>query len=244
MIKAGHKALIVFFFISLHALCLNPPPSRSHGSGIRIFFGPAYGFYSINKNHATSATPKMSSIIGFRKEVRFDREFRAFFLFGVDYFFHGLNFKSYYFKPDSLQLYDKTFPYDYSLFMHEINVPLQVKYSFTRENNSLYSPYIMAGYHLRYLLPGKLNISQNGNKVISEDADLTFKNPFLYNKINSFVSLTIGWQKNSINHSGSSFFIETNFRYGFSPFYFVKSYAPSSLYTSSMHLALLIGIKF
>lgn len=186
----------------------------------------------------------MSALMGFRKEVRCDREFKSYFLFGVDYFFHGVNFNSYYFKPDSLHLYDKSYAYQYSLFIHEVDLPLQMKYSFTRENNSLFSPYVMVGYHLRYLLPSWMNITQNGTKVKSDDLELRFRNPLFYNKINSFVSLSVGWQKNSINRSRGSFFVEANFRYGFSQYYFEKDYAASSLFINSTHLSLLLGLKF
>jgi hypothetical protein len=243
MTKLKNIILATLLLCSVAGSCLSTPPGRSQRPGNRLFFGPAYGFYNINKNHARDATPKMSALAGFRKEIAIDREYRTFFLFGADYFFHGLNYKSYYFKPDSLQLYNKTFSYNYSLFIHEVNLPLQVKYSFTRENNSMFSPYVMVGYHLRYLLPGILNVSQNGTRVESGKADLIFKNPFLDKHMNSFVSVTAGWQKNSFNSSRSSFFIELNFRYGFSPCYFEKTYAPASLYTSGMHLALLIGLK-
>jgi len=242
MIKTKHIVLLILFFICLQGVCL--PPGRTPGAGVRFTFGPAYGFYNINPNHAKNPTARMSALVGFRKEIRLDREFKTYFLFGVDYFFHGVNFKSYYFKPDSLQLYDKTFAYDYQLTIQEINLPLQMKFSFTRENNSVFSPYIMLGYHFRYLLPGSLNITQNGNTVKKDALDLKFKNPLIYNKINSFVSLSLGWQKNSVNRSSSSFFVETNFRYGFSPYYFETSYSASSLFMSSAHLSLLLGLKF
>lgn len=243
MFRCKHILLVALLFVATIVCAITTTPSRGSGSGTRIFFGPAYGIYAVNKNHAKDPAPKMSALVGFRKELHIDREYKTFFLFGADYFFHGLNYKSYYFKPDSLQLYDKSFAYDYSLFIHEVNVPLQVKYSFTRENNSMFSPYVMVGYHLRYLLPGILNITQNGSNVKSDKADLVFKNPFIDKHINSFVSVTAGWQKNSFNSSRSSFFIELNFRYGFSPYYFQKSYAPASLYTNGMHLSLMIGLK-
>lgn len=242
--KIIHTILICTCIFSLNLFCLKLPPARTQGSGIRLFFGPAYGFYQINTNHAKSAIPKKSGCVGFRKEIRADRDFKAFFLIGADYFFHGLSFKTYYFKPDSIKLYDKTFAYDYSLFMHEINIPIQVKYSFTRENNSISSPYFMIGYHLRYLLPGTLNVSQNGDAVKKERLDVIFKNPLIYNKINSFISITSGWQKNSLNSSKISFFVELNLRYGFSPYYFEKEYSPSSLNFNSTHLSLFLGLKF
>ncbi len=63
----------------------------------------------------------------------------------------------------------------------------------------------MIGYHLRYLLPGTLHVSQNGDAVKKDRIDLAFKNPLIYNKINSFISITAGWQKNSLNSSKTSF---------------------------------------
>ena len=108
----------------------------------------------------------------------------------------------------------------------------------------MFSPYIMLGYHLRYLLPGNVLITQNGNRVKEDVVDLRFRNGFITNKMNSFLSATIGWQKNSISKSKGSFFAELNFRYSLSQYYFEEAYSASSLYISSMHLALQLGVKF
>jgi hypothetical protein len=243
MISIKHKVLLLFVLFSLK-LVSHVPPKKTPGAGIRIFFGPAYGFYQLNKNHAKDPVSKMSALAGFRKEIRCDREFKFFFLFGADYFFHTVGYKSYYFKPDSLKLYDKEYAYDHSLFLHEIQLPLQVKFSFRRENNSVFSPYVMFGYHLRYLLPGTLTISQNGNKVISDAVDVQFKNKLFHNTINSGLNLSVGWQKNSVNNSRGSFMVELNTRYGFSPYFFTEDYAASSLNMNSVHLSLLLGLKF
>src|SRR5690606_38948685 len=111
----------------------------------------------------------------------------TFFLIGAEYFFHGINFRSYYFTQDTLQLYDKSFGYNYSLFIHELNLPIQVKYLFKRADNSLYSPYIIAGYQFRYLLPGILKVKQNGALVKDDSPEILFKNALLTKKMNSFV---------------------------------------------------------
>ncbi len=219
-------------------------PKKTRGAGVRFSFGPVLSIYSINTNHAKNPTQKMSALFCFKKEVLCDREHKFFLLFGVEYFIHGLNFKSYYFKPDSLQLYDKTFAYNYGLVIQEINLPLQVKHSFKRENNSLFSPYLMVGYHLRFLLPARVNISQNGNSVINQNVDLQFKNPLFYNKLNSFLSASFGFQKNNSAKGNGGFFVELQYRYGFSPYYFKTDYSASSLFMNSMHLSLQLGLKF
>lgn len=186
----------------------------------------------------------MSALLSIRKEKRFGRDYKTFFLYGVDYFFHGVNFQSYYFKPDSLKLYDKKLNYKYSLFIHEINIPLQVKYSFNRENNSLYSGYFMVGYHLRYLLPGNVRVSQNGNDIKSDNIDLKFRTPFITDRLNSFLSVTLGTQRNQTAAAHGNFFIELSYRYSFSSYYFQKDYSASSLFINSSHLILLLGTKF
>lgn len=244
MIKIKHKLSFVVLFFFIPAILFSQSSKKRSGNGTRINFGPVIGFYSINSHHAINPRQKTSALVGFRREQRMGREYKIFFLFGVDYFFHGLNFKSYYFNPDTLKLYDKSFSYTYSLFIHELDLPLQLKYLFKREDNSLFSPYLSVGYHLRYLLPGNLKVTQDGTEIKNDSPELKFKNPLFNNQFNSFVSLALGWQKNSLTASKGSFFAEVNFRYGFSAYYFETNYAATSLYINSTHLSLQLGFKF
>ncbi len=246
MMKIKHKLFLFVLFFSFPALSysFHSSPSKKTGNGTRIHFGPVIGFYTINKNHAINPRQKMSMALGFSREVHLDRSYKTFFLFGVDYFLHGLNFRSYYFSQDTLQVYDKSFAYDYALYMHELSIPLQGKYLFKREDNSLFSPYIAMTYHLRYLLASNLKVSQNGNVVKDEMPELSFKNPLFYDKLNSALSISLGWQKNSLSSSKGSFFVELNYRYGFSPYSFQSNYSASSLYINSTHLSLQLGFKF
>lgn len=241
-----HNALLFFLFcfFPYTAPALVPPSHNGSSKGVRIGFGPVLGFYTINNRHAQNPIQRVSALAGFKKEKRLGADYRTFFLFGFDYFFHGLTFQSYYFMPDSIKLYDKSFGYRYSLFIHEINVPVQFKYSLRRENNSVFSPYIMIGYHLRYLLPGQLKVSKDGTLVKSDEPGLKFKHPLLSDKMNAYVSATLGWQKNNTASSRRGFYVELNYRYGFSAYYFERDYAPTSMFTNSSHLALLLGLKF
>lgn len=247
MQKSNYTLLLFVWFCFSYQGFSNPVPpiaNNSAAKNVRISFGPVLGFYGINTRHAASVSPRMSGLVSFKKEKRFGRDYKTFFQYGVDYFFHGLNFQSYYFKPDSLQLYDKNFKYKYSVFAHEINIPLQVKYSFNRENNSLYSAYFMIGYHLRCFLPGNLKVTQNGNTVKTDNYEMKFKNPLVFSQLNSFLSASIGTQRNQTAGGKSSYFIELSYRYGFSPYSFETNYSASSLFIHSSHLALLVGVKF
>jgi hypothetical protein len=219
-------------------------PGKGSGNGTRLHFGPAYGFYRLNKNHAVDPVQRMSLVAGFRREFRVDRSYRSYLSFGFDYFLHGVNFRSYYFQPDSLRIYDKTYPYKYSLFVQELCLPVQFKYLFQREDNSLFSPYATAGYQFRMLLPGKLKVTRDGELITNESPDMKFRHHLLGERINAAVTAGLGWQRSSFNKKGGSFFVELNFRYGFSQYYIDADYTPSSLYINSTHLQLLIGLKF
>lgn len=244
MSKIKYTVLIIILFYFLPGFLQAQSPKKKAGHGNRIYFGPAVGIYKLNKNHAINPNQKVSAVVGYKREQRLGRDYRTFILFGAEYFFHGVNFKSYYFNPDTLKIYDKSFAYDYSLFIHEIDLPIQGKYLFKRADNSLFSAYVIAGYHLRFLLPSLLKVKQNGELVKDDSPELKFKNSIFYNKINSFVSLGIGWQKNSLSNSKGSFFVELNCRYGFSPYYFDSNYSASSLYITGTHITLQLGSRF
>ncbi len=244
MVKAIHTIVLCLILVTAGYSTPSGEPNTHFGSRIRLHLGPALGFYSINPNHAAEPKQKFNFLIGLNKEFSLSRDYKSFLLVGVDYFFHGLGFKSYYFTPDTLKLYDKNFAYDYSLLVNELQLPVQFKYLFKPEHNSLFSPYLCVGYHLRYLLPSNLKVSYYGNVQKEEVADLKFKTPLFDDQINAAVSLSFGWQKNSLASSKGSFYVEANLRYNFSPYYFEKDYAASSLYINSTHLILQLGIRF
>jgi hypothetical protein len=221
-----------------------PPGGKGSGHGTRIYFGPAYGFYAINKNHAKTPIQRMSLCAGFKREVRLDRTYKTWFLFGAEYFLHGLSFKSYYFKPDSVQLYDKSFRFTYNNFFHELVFPVQFKYLFRRADNKLFSPYIAGAYQIRALLPGDLKVRDASGQVKADKTDVRFRHPLLSDKLNSGVQVSLGWQKNAISSSRGAWFVELAYRYGFSPYFFEADYAPSSLYVNSTHLILSVGARF
>ncbi len=238
--------LMVFCVSPFVDFCGNPVFSTKKKSshGLRFQFGPSLGLYTLNTKHAINPTQRISLLVGLKHEWRADRSFRTFFSAGLDYFLHGVNFKSYYFTNDSLQLYDRSFAYHYALFIHEAQVPLQLKFLFKRADNSEYSPYAIVGFHLRYLMGSSLQVSDNGNTVKKDSPELDFKTPLFTSHMNSFLSLGLGWQKNSRSASKNNFFMEASFRTGISPYGFQTAYSASSLYISSAHALFLLGFKF
>jgi len=242
--KGIYKFVLCLILFCNYSGIASTVPNSHFGNRIRLHLGPALGFYTINPNHADQARQKFSFLMGLNKEFRLGGDYKTFVLIGFDYFYHGLGFRSYYFPPDTIQIYDKNFDHDYVLKMHEIQLPFQFKYLFKPEHNSLFSPYIAIGYHLRYFLPASLNVSYFGNTKANNQTDLKFKTPLLIDQLNAAVSLSVGWQKNSLASSKQSFYVELNYRYNFSPYIFNESFAANSLYMNSTHLILQLGIRF
>ena len=209
----------------------------------RIGISPVLGFYKPNKNHATKAKPKMAYNFSIKEEIRLDRNNQNFLLVGAEYMFHGLSFSSYYFYSDSLQLYTADrLRYKYSLTIHEVDFPIQLKHSFQKETNTIFSSYIFAGYCYRWLIESNLKVTENGNELVNQRESLKFKSP-AFNSVNSsFLNIGAGFQKNTpMMHN--AVYAEIQFRYGLSPFYFNESFAPSSMFTNSHFIMLTVGFK-
>ncbi|MBL7896409.1 MAG: hypothetical protein JNK50_14020 [Bacteroidia bacterium] len=246
---------ILFLFLTgltLHAFSADPffPGRRGDLSNkrvrnfrTRITIAPLINFYKINKNHATTPSQKMSGLISVKEEVRLNQSHNMFLSLGAEYMIHGMNFNSYYFRPDTIRLYNGEMNYAYSLYIHELDFPLQLRISFNRENNAQYSPYMAMAYHLRVLLQGDLKVKQDGNVIEKKPEKITFRNPLLNEKCNPFVSLTLGIQKNNPDKNKMGFFAELSFRYGFSPYLLKDDFTASSLYITGHHLNLGLGIR-
>ncbi len=241
------KYIIYFLFLVTLSVSAHPVfPIKKNANAkqfLRISVSPLIGFYSINTKHAVKPSQRMSGVFSIRHELKLDRSNKLYFLYGADYLIHGLNFRSYYFKPDSIQLYTKQFDYTYSLYIQEANIPLQMRLSFKNEKNAVVSPYVTIGYHLRFITTANLLVTQNGNKIVSEGADVKFKTPIFFSKLNSGINVSFGIQKNPVN-SALNGFVELTYRYGFSPYYFEKAYSANSLIMNSSFLGLNLGVRF
>jgi hypothetical protein len=250
-----HKLKFIFFSFFL-ALCTlseadnNPIFKKMQVMGesrlvrTRIMLAPVISFYKINANHASNPHQKMSGLFAIKQEVRLTHKHNMYLLYGAEYMVHGINFNSYYFKPDSIQLYTGEKNYSYSLYVHEIDVPIQIKLCFNHENNARFTGYFMAGYHFRILLDGNLKVKQDGETVHKTYEVITFKNPLFSKRNNPFVSATLGIQKNDLKTFKHCVFAEVTYRYGFSPYLLKDSITPSSLYITGNHLSIGFGYKF
>jgi hypothetical protein len=210
----------------------------------RISIAPSYGFYFLRTKHAASPQSRLSFAFAAKEEISVDREHKTFFSAGIEYFLHGVSYNSYYFTQDTLQLYTGNFEFRYRLFVHELQVPLQMKFCFNSTSNSLASPYVSIGYHLRYLMASQLRIDGESSGIKSGFPEMKFKNPLLWNRLNSSPSIAFGVQSNPARNGGISVFAELMYRHGFSSYYFNEPYAARSVFINSGHLLLNLGIGF
>ena len=209
----------------------------------RISVSPVLGFYFSNPNHTTSAHQKMAFCISLKEEIRLTKQNRDYLLIGAEYMFHGVGFKSYYFYPDSIQLYTpdrERFTYD--LTIHEIDFPIQLKHSFQKETNTIFSSYIFGGYCYRWLVASQLKVSENGNELINKAETLTFKSPAFNPTNSSFLNVGFGVQKNTLLRH-NAIFAELQFKYALSPMQFFESFAPSSMYINGHFIYITVGFK-
>ena len=209
----------------------------------RFGISPVLSLYKSNKNHTTSTKPKMAFHLSWKEEIRLDKNNQNFLMIGAEYMYHGVNFNSYYFYEDSLELYTADrLKYKYSLTIHELDFPIQLKHSFQKETNTIFSSYIYAGYCYRWLIESHLKVTENGSALVDKYEPLKFKSPAFNPANSSFLNVGAGFQKNTpLRHN--AVFAEIQFRYGLSPFYFNESFSASSLYTNSHFILITFGFK-
>lgn len=208
----------------------------------RIGISPVLGIYKTNKNHTVGAKPKMAFNFSLKEEIRLNKSNTSFLMVGVEYMMHGLSFKSYYFPEDSIKFYNGKMTAKYDLVIHELDFPIQLKYSFQKENNAIFSSYIFGGYCYRWLVASNMKVANNGEAIIDKEESLKFKVPTFNPFGSSFLNAGIGVQKNTtLRHN--AVFAEIQFRYALSPFYFNESYSATSMYINGHFIYLTVGFK-
>lgn len=238
-------------FILFHALLASAQgEGRQRAKGIRknpraqtkLSFSPALGLYKANPNHAGKAKAKMAFCFSVKEEFRIDKKSKSFIGIGVDYMLHGTRFDSYYFPKDSIRLYNRGTNAEYNLNIQELDFPIYIKRSFQREDNSLLSGYVFAGYSYRLLIKSVMSVSYYGDEVAYDNGNLQFKLPAFTKTGSSFLQAGAGFQKNNPNKH-KAVYGEIQFKYGLSPLYINQPYGPSSLYISGHFILLTVGVK-
>jgi hypothetical protein len=200
--------------------------------------------YYYNTYHSKNAERKISFLIGLHQEFTIDgNKNKNFISIGTEFIYQSFAFQSYYFTQDTLRLYNNRMDYSYRVRVNELCIPLLYKHNFSRENNDIQGIYFSVGYVYRVLLPSSLDVSKDGQNIDNTKFRPEFKIPVFNNYGNSYVHLSIGFQKN--NPQGKSkMYAEIFGRYGFSPFYVKTSFSANNLYFGNYFIGFSVGIKW
>ncbi len=200
--------------------------------------------YSFNAFHSRNINSGISYLLAYHQEFTLDKSRQKnFFSIGIEYLYHSFSFDSYYFKNDSVQLYNGKMDYNYLVRMNETGFPLLYKHNFSRENNDMSGIILSVGYVYRVMLPASVFVRYKGIKQENITIRPTFKVPVLSKYANSYAHWSIGYQKN--NPAGKmKMYFEIYIRYGFSPFLIQTNYSANSLYFGNYFIGANIGIKW
>lgn len=200
--------------------------------------------YTYNSFHCRNTTAGISFMLGLHQELALNRMKQKNFLsIGIEYLHHSLSFQSYYFYEDSVRLYNGKMEYDYRVSINELGIPILYKHNFSKENNDISGIIFSIGYVYRIMLPGFLSVSYNGIGQNDDRIRPPFKIGVLNQYANSYVHLSIGYQKN--NPAGKmKMYIEVFGRYGFSPFLVYTNYTATNLYFGNYFLGVSVGFKW
>lgn len=209
----------------------------------KLFGGLGAGIYAPSTKHASGFQSRGAFTAGFMQELRVGRGYQSYFSFGVQYAAQLLAYQSYYFAPGVVQLYDRHMAYDYEVLLQEVQLPLQYKILFKREDNHLFSPYCAAGYFLRLFLPAHVWVAKEGVSVREDSPTPTFNAPLGLRTMNAAASIAIGLQQNKGKNNGA-FYTEVQYKTGFSAFSFQADYAATSVFLRDAQVLLVVGLRF
>lgn len=200
--------------------------------------------YYYNHFHSGNLSAGVSYMIGFHQEFAVDGiKQKNFLSFGAEYLHQSFSFQSYYFRQDSMRVYNGIMNYRYYVSINEFCVPFLYKHNFSRENNDVQGVFYSVGYVYRILMPGKLSVHKEGMQQDAEDIRPRFKIPVWSIYGNSYVQASVGFQKN--NPMGKmKMYAEVFGRYGFSPILIYTSFTASNLYFGNYFVGLSVGIKW
>ncbi|MGZ3891850.1 MAG: outer membrane beta-barrel protein [Bacteroidia bacterium] len=238
-----HLKRTYIFLILLASFASYSQEKQMRKTYTRFVMGPALSFYKNNPYHTSDAKAKSSFYAGVFEEIRVYKDFS--FVPGIEYFYQGMVFNSYYLEPNTVTLYDKHFNYNYTLTMQEPRLNLLFRQVIGIETRNIITGYVEYGYVMRYFINPKLKVvsNLNGSQMYSGDADLAFEHPFFSKKLSSGLKLTVGGQHNFFK-THRAWFFEASYMYSLSRFKIQNSFAPASLFVEGSFLQLGLGIKF
>ncbi len=202
-----------------------------------------------NDNRITSNTQAtMGAGAGFRMELPIsrqhtDRDVR--FAPGIEIITEGVNFDSYYFAQGYSILYDGNMAYNHSIRMTEICIPLVMRFSFTKKEESLKNYfYCTAGWELKYTLQAKTTITNtaDGSQIYSGAISLPYEHQFLGSNEGNDIVVSLGLNHNLFLSKHSVVF-DLGYRYGLSRTIYTGNMNSNNVLFRGSNISFGIGLR-
>jgi hypothetical protein len=127
----------------------------------------------------------MGAGAGLRMELPISRDHKdkdVRFCAGIEIMSEGLSFDSYYFSQGYSVLFDGNMAYNHSIRITSVCIPLLIRYSFTKKEESRKNYfYGAAGWEIKYIVQSHTTITANadGSLIYDGAIDLPFEHQFL-----------------------------------------------------------------
>ena len=235
-------------FIFLFATVFNPKLSfAQYGDQNKpkksLYVGGIYPIYQSDARQLTNFNGGLTINIGFSKTFRIRK---TEFIFGLEYLNRQFSFDSYYFSPNQVPLFDKSFGYTHSITSNEIQFPILYHLASTNKNRASSTiSYLDLGMVLHLYAPSSTSIVMKaaGVEVYSGPTILTAQYPLVVNPMNLLMRCAAGlFFKNSYN--GDGLFLELAYTYDPSPMIYTGNQNSNNLSITSTLLTLNAGYKF
>ena len=219
-------------------------PSRGRHTKVRMNFGfMLKQFYNTDPHYTSNTTGNGGYDFGLKLEIPALRN--SSILVGAEFIKHSFTFNSYYFAPGYSFLYDGNLIYNHAISYDEVQIPIEYKFPFKNEIKNIKTFYGVLGWIYRISAYNNVLVTntQKGSFVWEGQDDISPVYPFLFSQGSTALELGIGFQHNTLR-SGNAWFIEIDYKYGFSPLLYTGNTMGSNSVQFTLNtLAFKIGMK-
>jgi hypothetical protein len=210
-----------------------------------ISVGTGYSIIKYNRNHATQLQkflPIQTELFYFFTNQR-EKSRKKYFMLGITFLMQRYAFHSYYFYPDSLRIYDKTFPVTYRLNALVLGLNLGFKHEFNNSEKYSLTPYIWMSHTL--FSPVFYELKFKIDQKMKSESDVAFyRYPFIGRYINPGGQLSFGLQNNMLGKKPIKLFLEVGILASSGGFLLEKTFLASRMYFNYKILFLKTGMLF
>ncbi|MFI5150268.1 MAG: outer membrane beta-barrel protein [Bacteroidia bacterium] len=158
----------------------------------------------------------------------------------------GLSFDSYYFSAGYSVDFDGNLAYNHSIRITEICIPVLIRYSFSKKEESLKnSMYCTAGWELKYTLQAHTTITSNkdGTLIYDGDIDLPYEHHFLGTDVGNDIVAGVGLNHNFLPGTHALVF-ELNYHYGLSRNVYTGNSNSNNVLFKGSNFSFGVGLRF